>query len=123
MSASIASNVKAKAEDIKTRIQTRVSEMRGGSAGLLGNASEGLFGRTGGILGAREAGGFLKNVAIIQEVKTKGVMTAAKDRISKFRGGSSGLFPSSTSSPIGEKVAVEKDSTIKSIRRRLAIEA
>jgi len=99
--------VKAKAEEIRTKVRTRIEELRGGSSSL-GHSP---------LLGKLE----LAKGPLVTEIREKGLMATARARIEKVRGGG-GLLGSSTS--IGEKVAVEKDTgALKVQRRKIAIEA
>jgi len=103
---SMGENVRAKAEELKTKIRTRIEEMRGGGS----SSSGGLLGNPGILKGP-----------LVAEIREKGLMATAKARVEKFRGGG-GLLGGTTS--IGEKVAVEKDSgALKVQRRAIAIEA
>jgi len=104
----MAESVRAKAEEFRTRVRTRVEEIRGG-----GSSSEHspILGKLGIMKGP-----------LVSEMREKGVMATARERISKFRGGGSLLGGESSS--IGEKVAVEKDTgALKVQRRAIAIEA
>jgi len=107
MAMAMGETIRAKAEDLKTRVRTRIEEIRGGSSSS-----------SGGILSGNPA--ILKG-PLATEIKAKGLMATARTRLEKFRGGG-GLLGSSTS--IGEKVAVEKDTgALKVQRRKIAIEA
>jgi len=65
-------NVRTKAEDFRSRIQTRVAELRGGGAGAKG----GLFSSPDVLKGA-----------LATEIREKGVIATARERVTKFRGG------------------------------------
>jgi len=100
--------VRAKAEEIRTKVRTRIEEIRGGGSSSSGHSP---------LLGKLE----LAKGPLVTEIREKGIMATAKARIEKIRGGG-GLLGSSTS--IGEKVAVEKDTgALKFQRRKIAIEA
>jgi len=81
----MAETVRARAEELRTRVRTRIEEMRGG-----GSSS------SGGILGNP---GILKG-PLATEIREKGVMATARARIEKIRGGGSIL---GESSPEGAK--------------------
>jgi len=99
--------IRAKAEELKTKVRTRIEEIRGGGSSS-GHSP---------ILGKLEIG----KGPLVTEIREKGVMATAKARLEKFRAGG-GLLGSSTT--IGEKVAVEKDTgALKVQRRKIAIEA
>jgi len=101
----MAETVKAKAEEIRTKIRTRIEEIRGG-AGSSGHSP--IFGKLE-----------LAKGPLVTEIREKGMVATARERIAKFRGGGGSLL--GESSP--EKVAVEKDTgAIKLQRRRIAIE-
>lgn len=100
----MAETIRVKADELRSRVRTRVGEIRGGSS-------------SGGILGNP---GVLKS-PLVTEIKAKGLMATARTRLEKIRGGGGIL---SEPSSIGEKVAVEKNSgALKVQRRGLAIEA
>jgi len=105
-------NVKAKAEELRTKVRTRVEELRGGSSSPEHSP---ILGKLGVMKGPLTTG------PLATEIREKGVIATARARIEKVRGGG-GLLGSSTS--IGEKVAVEKDTgALKVQRRKIAIEA
>jgi len=79
----MAETVRARAEELRTRVRTRVEEIRGGSS-------------SGGVLGNP---GILKG-PLATEIREKGVMATARARIEKIRGGGSIL---GESSPEGAK--------------------
>jgi len=100
----MAESVRAKAEEVRTKIRSRIEEIRGG-----GSSSEhsALLGKLGIMKGP-----------LVTEIKEKGLMATARSRIERVRGGGGLLGESSP-----EKVAVEKDTgAIKLQRRRIAIE-
>jgi len=98
--------VRAKAEELRTKVRTRLEEIRGGSS----SGHSPLIGKLG-----------LAKGPLATEVREKGLMATARARIEKLRGGG-GLLGGSSS--IGEKVAVEKDTgALKVQRRKIAIEA
>jgi len=102
----MAENVRAKAEELRTRVRTRIEEIRGGGSSH----------SSGGILGGSPE--FLKG-PLVTEIREKGLITTARARIEKVRVG--GRLLGGEGSP--EKVAVEKDTgAIKLQRRRIAIE-
>jgi len=70
----MAETVRARAEELRTRVRTRVEEIRGGSSSS-----------SGGILGNP---GVLKGPLAI-EIREKGVVATARARIEKIRGGGS----------------------------------
>jgi hypothetical protein len=70
----MAETVRARAEELRTRVRTRVEEIRGGSSSS-----------SGGILGNP---GVLKS-PLATEIREKGVMATARARIEKIRGGGS----------------------------------
>jgi len=99
----MAENIRAKAEEFRTKIRTRIEEIRGG-----GSSS------SGGLLGGNPE--ILKG-PLVTEIRAKGLMATARTRIEKLRGGG-GLL----SSPV-EKVAVEPERAgPRYIRGRIAIE-
>lgn len=104
---SMTENVRAKAEEYRTKIRTRIEELRTGTS----TGHSPLLGDMG-----------LMKGMLATEIREKGVMTTVRDRISKIRGGG-GIIGHHSSPGIGEKIAVEKDSgAIKFQRGRLAIE-
>jgi hypothetical protein len=101
----MAETVRARAEELRTRVRTRIEEIRGG-----GSSS------SGGILGNP---GILKG-PLAAEIKEKGVMATARGRIEKIRGGAPLLGGSKEEAT----VAVEKDTGALKIQRgKVAIEA
>jgi len=99
----MAENIRAKAEELRTKVRTRIEEIRGGGSSSQSPILEKL--------------GIMKG-PLVTEIREKGVMATARARIEKIRGGG-GLL--SGGSP--ERVAVEKDTgAIKLQRRRIAIE-
>jgi len=97
-------NIRAKAEELRTRVRSRIEEIRGGAS-----SSE-----HSPILGKLE----IAKGPLVTEIREKGLMTTARARIEKIRAGGRLLGESSP-----EKVAVEKDTgAIKLQRRRIAIE-
>jgi len=84
---SMVETVKARAEEIRGRVKTRITEIRGGKA------SEGLF-SSPEIL----KGGALKG-ALATEIREKGLIAAARDRMGKLRVGKGlgSMFTSETS--------------------------
>jgi len=100
----MAESFRAKAEEFRTKIRTRVEEIRGGGAS---SEHSPLIGKLGVLKGP-----------LALEIREKGLMATARARIEKVRGGGGLLGESSP-----EKVAVEKDTgAIKLQRRRIAIE-
>jgi len=96
--------VRAKAEELRTKFRTRIEEIRGGGSSSGHSPLLGNLGITKGPL--------------VAEVREKGVITTARERLSKIRGGAPILGAGAT-----EKVAVEKDTgALKIQRRRIAIE-
>jgi len=100
----MAETIRAKAEELRTRIRTRVEEIRGGG----GSSS------SGGILGGSPE--ILKG-PLVTEIRAKGLIATARARVEKVRAGGRLLGEGSP-----EKVAVERDTGIKVQRRRIAIE-
>jgi len=106
----MAENVRAKAEEIRTKVRTRIEEIRGGGSS---SSESPILGKLGIVKGPLTKG------PLVTEIREKGVVATARERIAKFRGGGGSLL--GESSP--EKVAVEKDTgAIKLQRRRIAIE-
>jgi len=106
---------RVKAEEIRTKIRSRVEEIRTGTAS---SEHSPLIGK----LGIMKGGGFLKGT-LMTGLKEKGVLTTAREKIESIRGGG-GILGHSSSSSIAEKVSVEKDSgALKQYRKSLAIEA
>jgi len=109
----MAENVKAKAEELRTKIRSRIEEIRGGAA-----SSE-----HSPILGKLE----LAKGPLVTELKEKGILATAKARFEKVRGAGGilgGGILGHSSPGIGEKVAIEKDAgALKQYRKALAIEA
>jgi len=104
----MAENVRAKAEEFRTKIRTRIEEIRSG-----GSSSEHspLIGKLG-----------LAKGPLVTEIKEKGVLATARARLEKIRG--AGGILGHSSSEIAEKIAVEKDTgALKQYRGKLAIEA
>jgi len=104
--------VKAKAEELRTKIRTRIEEIRGG-----GSSSEHspLLGKLG-----------IAKGPLVAEVREKGLMATARTRIEKLRGGGGllGGLLGGSSTNIAEKIAVEKNAgALKVQRRAIAIEA
>jgi len=98
-----AENIRAKAEEFRTRVRTRIEEIRGGHS----SPENPILGKLGIMKGP-----------LATEIREKGLMATARARIEKVRGGGGLLGESSP-----EKVAVEKDTgAIKLQRRRIAIE-
>lgn len=98
----MAETIRAKAEEFRTRVRTRIEEIRGG-----GSSSSGILGNPGILKGP-----------LATEIREKGLIATARARIERVRGGG-GILGSS--SP--EKVAVERDTGIKFQRGRVAVEA
>lgn len=82
-------NIKEKATELRTKIQTRVEDLR---TKVAGGGHSPLIGNLKGVLGE---GGVLKG-PLVSDIRSKGVMTAAQERISKFRGGGGRLFGGET---------------------------
>jgi len=105
----MAESVRAKAEELRTRVRTRVEEIHGGHS----SPENPILGKLGIMKGP-----------LVTEIREKGVVATARERVAKVRGKGGFLGGSSLlgeSSP--EKVAVEKDTgAIKLQRRRIAIE-
>lgn len=95
-------NVRAKAEEFRTKIRTRVEEMRGGGSSH----------SSGGILGGNPQ--ILKG-PLVAEIREKGLMATARARIEKVRGGGGGLLGSSS-----PEAVLERDTTPKAVLRRKA---
>jgi len=99
----MAESVRAKAEEFRTRIRTKVEEIRGGHS----SPENPILGKLGIMKGP-----------LVTEIREKGLVATARARIEKVRGGGALLGGGSP-----EKVAVEKDTgAIKLQRRRIAIE-
>jgi len=99
----MAENIRAKAEEIRTRVRSRIEELRGASS----PEHSPILGKLGIMKGP-----------LATEIREKGLMATARARIEKVRGGGGLLGQSSP-----EKVAVEKDTgALKLQRRRIAIE-
>jgi len=99
----MAESIRAKAEEVRTRVRSRIEEIRGGASS-----------EHSPILGKLE----LAKGPLVAEIREKGLMATARARIERVRGGGGLLGGSSP-----EKVAVEKDTgAIKLQRRRIAIE-
>jgi len=104
----MAENVRAKAEEFRTKIRSRVEEIRTGSSS---SEHSPLIGNLG-----------LMKGTLITDLKEKGVLATARAKIESIRGGGSILGHSSPK--IGEKPTVEKDTgALKQYRGKLAIEA
>jgi len=100
----MAESVRAKAEEFRTRVKTRIEELRGGSSS---SEHSPILGKLGIMKGP-----------LVTEIRETGLMATARARIEKIRGGGTLLGGGSP-----EKVAVEKDTgAIKLQRRRIAIE-
>jgi hypothetical protein len=67
-------NIRARATDIREKVRSRVEELRTGASSSSHSP----------ILGKLEIG---KNIPLAAEIKEKGVVTAARERIAKVRGG------------------------------------
>jgi len=105
MSLPMAETIRAKTEEYRTKIRTRIEEIRGGSSSPSSGHSP-LLGNLG-----------LAKGTLATEVREKGLIATARARITSIRGGG-GLFGKAT-----EKAAVEKDTgALKVQRRRIAIE-
>ena len=101
----MAESVRAKAEEFRTRIRTRVEEIRGGHS----SPENPILGKLGIMKGP-----------LVAEIREKGVMATARARIEKVRGGGGALLGGGTR----EEVAVEKDTGALKIQRgKVAIEA
>jgi len=100
----MAESVRAKAEEVRTKIRTRIEEIRGGGSS---SSESPIIGKLGIMKGP-----------LVTEIREKGLVATARARIEKVRGGGALLGGGSP-----EKVAVEKDTgAIKLQRRRIAIE-
>lgn len=115
----MAMDIRAKAEEYRTKVRTRIEELRTGTSTghspLLGN------------LGLMKGGGLMKGT-FMTDLKEKGVLATARTKLETMRGGGGilggGILGRSSSSSIAEKVTVEKDSgALKQYRGHLAIEA
>jgi len=101
----MAENVRVKAEEFRTKIRSRLEEIRGGGSSH----------SSGGILGGNPE--ILKG-PLVTEIRAKGLVATARSRIEKFRGGGGILGSSGT-----EKVAVEPERAgPRYTRGRIAIE-
>jgi len=99
----MAENIRAKAEELRTKARTRIEEIRGGGSSSQSPILEKL--------------GIMKG-PLVTEIREKGVMATARARIEKIRGGG-GLLGGS---PV-EKVAVEPERAGPKFQRgRIAIE-
>lgn len=99
----MAENVRAKAEELRTRVRTRIEEIRGGASS---SEHSPILGKLGLVKGP-----------LATEIREKGLMATARARIEQIRGGGGLLGESSP-----EKVAVERDTGVKVQRRRIAVE-
>jgi len=112
----MAMDIRAKAEEYRTKIRSRIEEIRTGTES---SEHSPLIGK----LGIMKGGGLMKGT-LITGLKEKGVLTTAREKIEEIRGGGGILGGRSSSSSIAEKVSVEKDSgVLKQYRGKLAIEA
>jgi len=107
----MAENVKAKVEEIRTKIRSRVEEIRG--AGILRG------GGSSGILSGNP--GFLKQLPALTEVREKGLMATARARMERFRGTPAG--PAGGPIASSPRVDVSTDTGVKVQRGKVAIEA
>jgi len=104
----MAESVRAKAEEFRTKIRSRVEEIRTGSSS---SEHSPLIGKLG-----------LMKGTLITDLKEKGVLATARAKIETIRGGGGILGHSSPE--IGKKATIEKDTgALKQYRRSLAIEA
>jgi len=107
----MAMDIKAKAEELRTKIKSRIEEIRTGTSSP-GHSP--LLGKMG-----------LMKGTLVTDLKEKGILGMARAKIETIRGAGilgGGILGSSSS--IGEKPSVEKDSgALKQYRKRLAIEA
>jgi len=111
---SMADGVKAKAEEFRAKIRSRVEEIRTGSSS---SEHSPLIGK----LGLMKGGGLMKG-ELMTGLREKGVLATVREKIEAVRGGGGILGHSSSS--IAEKPTVEKDSgALKQYRKSLAIEA
>jgi len=115
----VAENLKLKAEELRTKVKSRIEEIRTGTSG---SEHSPLIGK----LGILKEGGLMKGT-LMTDLKEKGVLATARAKIESIRGGGGilgGGILGHSSSSIAEKVTVEKDSgALKQYRKRLAIEA
>jgi len=110
----MAESVRAKAEEFRSKIRSRVEEIRAGSSS---SEHSPLLGK----MGLLKGGGLLKGT-LVTDIREKGLLTTARAKIETVRGGGGILGHSSPA--IGEKVSVEKDTgALKQYRKKLAIEA
>jgi len=77
----MAENIRAKAEELRTRVRTRIEEIRGGGSSpghspLLGNL---VFGGSSPEL--------LPKGSLISDIREKGLLATVRARIEEFRGG------------------------------------
>jgi len=117
--------VQAKTEELRTKVQTRVKDMRGGSAGAGLFGESGAFGKFGG--GKGLGLGILKT-GMLADIRSRGAIPTIKERVAKLRGGSSGIFGEGGMfgepfAPIAEKPSFQKEAGLKAQRRTIAIEA